>query len=130
MRALNGGAIAPPFLFEKWLHRSRFGNIVVVMRIIAWRVLSSYAERHPETEAPLHRWRTLIRAAKWNSMGDICLAAPNAKILNGERVRFEVAGGNYRMIVAFDFDKAIAFVKFIGTHAEYDRVDALTVSLF
>jgi mRNA interferase HigB len=100
------------------------------MRIIAWRVLASYAERHSETEVQLHRWRTLVKSAKWNSMDDVRLAAPNAKILNGERARFEIAGGNFRMIVAFDFGRGIAFVKFIGTHAEYDRVDALTVSLF
>jgi HTH-type transcriptional regulator / antitoxin HigA len=51
-------------------------------------------------------------------------------VLNRERVRFEVAGGNYRLVVAFDFLRQIAFVKFIGTHAEYDRIDALTVSQF
>ncbi len=100
------------------------------MRIIAWRVLASYAERHSKTEVPLSRWRTLVKSAKGNSMDDVRLAAPNAKILNGQRARFEIAGGNFRMIVAFDFGRGIAFVKFIGTHAEYDRVDALTVSLF
>ncbi len=63
-------------------------------------------------------------------MDDVRLAAPNAKILNGERSRFEIAGGNFRLIVAFDFTRGIAFIKFIGTHAEYDRIDALTVSLF
>jgi mRNA interferase HigB len=57
-------------------------------------------------------------------------AAPKCKALNGERVRFEVAGGNYRLVVAFDFRRQAAFTKFIGAHAEYDRVDALTVSLF
>ncbi len=56
--------------------------------------------------------------------------APKCKALNRERVKFEVAGGNYRLVVAFDFRRQAAFVKFIGTHAEYDRVDALTVSLF
>jgi len=100
------------------------------MRIIAWRVLALYAERHPETKAPLHRWRTLVKSAKWNSMDDVRLAAPNAKVLNGERVRFEIAGGNFRMVIAFDFGRGIAFVKFMGTHAEYDRVDALTVAQF
>jgi mRNA interferase HigB len=100
------------------------------MRIIAWRVLAAYAETHPETTAPLLRWRTLVRAGNWGSMDDVRRAAPNAKILNGERVRFEVAGGNFRMIVAFDFSRRIAFIKFIGTHAEYDRIDALTVSQF
>lgn len=63
-------------------------------------------------------------------MDDVRAAAPNAKILNGERARFEVAGGNFRMIVAFDFGRGITFIKFIGTHVEYDRIDALTVSLF
>jgi mRNA interferase HigB len=63
-------------------------------------------------------------------MDDLRFAAPNAKVLNRERARFEVAGGNFRMVVAFDFVRAIAFIKFIGTHAEYDRIDALTVSLF
>jgi mRNA interferase HigB len=63
-------------------------------------------------------------------MDDVRLAAPNAKILNGERARFEIAGGNFRMIVALDFARSITFIKFIGTHAKYDRVDALTVSLY
>ncbi|MCP4618563.1 MAG: type II toxin-antitoxin system HigB family toxin [Bradyrhizobium sp.] len=100
------------------------------MRIIAWSVLASFAEKHPETTVPLGRWRALVRAAKWKSMDDIRLAAPNAKILNGERARFEVAGGNFRMIVAFDFVREIAFIKFIGTPAEYDRIDALKISQF
>lgn len=63
-------------------------------------------------------------------MDDIRSAAPAAKILNSERVRFEVAGGNFRLIVASDFRKQMVFVKFIGTHAEYDRIDALTVAQF
>ena len=100
------------------------------MRIIAWKVLSDYAEEHPEAKVPLGRWRTLVKAAKWNSMDDVRSAAPNAKILNRERARFEIAGGNYRMIIAFDFARGIAFVKFIGTRAEYDRIDALTVARF
>jgi mRNA interferase HigB len=63
-------------------------------------------------------------------MDEIQRAAPKAKVLNRERVRFEVGGGNYRLVAAFDLRRQIAFVKFIGTHAEYDRVDALTVSQF
>jgi mRNA interferase HigB len=55
---------------------------------------------------------------------------PKAKVLNRERVRFEVAGGNYRLVVAFDFRRQVAFVKFIGTHAQYDKIDALTVSQY
>lgn len=100
------------------------------MRIVSWNVLANYAGAHPETHAPLVRWKALVRAANWSSMDEVRLAAPSAKIMNSERARFEVAGGNFRMIVAFDFRRQIAFVKFIGTHAEYDRIDALTVSQF
>ena len=63
-------------------------------------------------------------------MDEVQKAAPKAKALNRERVRFEVAGGDYRLVVAFDFWRQIAFVKFVGSHADYDRIDALTVSQF
>jgi mRNA interferase HigB len=100
------------------------------MRIIARSVLVAFWEKHPETKAPLERWYRLTKASRWDSTNEIQSAAPKAKVLNGERVRFEVAGGNYRLVVAFDFRRQIAFVKFIGTHAEYDAIDALTVSQF
>ena len=86
--------------------------------------------RHPEAKVSLERWHTIVRAAQWTSTDEVQKAAPKAKVLNRERVRFEVAGGNYRLVAAFDFRRQIAFVKFIGTHAEYDRIDALTVSQF
>ena len=59
-------------------------------------------------------------------MEHIRRAAPKSKVLNRDGVRFEVAGGDYRLIAAFDFRRQIAFVKFVGTHAEYDAIDALT----
>lgn len=71
-----------------------------------------------------------MKTAEWSNVSEIQTAFSKAKALNGERVRFEVAGGDYRLIVAFDFRRRIAFVKFLGTHAEYDRIDVLTVSLF
>jgi HTH-type transcriptional regulator / antitoxin HigA len=70
-----------------------------------------------------------VRAAHWSSSDEVQRAAPKCKVLNRERIRFEVAGGSYRLIAAFDFRRQVAFVKFIGTHAEYDRIDALTISL-
>jgi mRNA interferase HigB len=98
------------------------------MRIIARSTLAAFWERHPETQASLQHWIRLAAAASWRNPRDVTSAF--AKALNGERIRFEVSGGGYRLIVAFDFGRQIAFVKFVGTHAEYDRVDALTVSLF
>ena len=101
-----------------------------IMRIIARNVLLNFWSMHPEAKVPLERWYRFVRAAQWNSTDDIQKAVPKVKVLNRERARFEVTGGNYRLVAAFDFRRQIAFVKFIGTHAEYDRINALTISQF
>jgi mRNA interferase HigB len=100
------------------------------MRLISRSTLVDYWTAHPATEASLTHWIRVIKAADWKSPADVVASFSKAKALDGERVRFEVAGGDYRLIASFDFERGIAFVKFVGTHAEYDRIDALTVSLF
>jgi mRNA interferase HigB len=87
------------------------------------------------THIPKRRFRlsvgiNLVKAANWTSMDDIRRASPKAKMLHRDRACFEVAGGNDRLIASFDFRRQIVFVKFIGTHAEYDAIDALTVARF
>jgi len=105
---------------DEWLKR----------RALANQATGAYARVHPETSVPLERWYRLVKAANWTSMDDIRHAAPRSKVLNRDRVRFEVAGGNYRLVAAFDFRRQIVFVKFVGSHAEYDVIDALTVAKF
>jgi mRNA interferase HigB len=100
------------------------------MRLIARAVLQAYAELHPETAVSLKRWYRLIGAAAWTSMDDVRRAVPKVKVLNRDHARFEVAGGNYRLIASFDFRRQIVFIKFLGTHAEYDAIDALTVARY
>lgn len=100
------------------------------MRVIARSTLVRFWEEHPETQASLIHWLSVAKDAEWKSPLDAQAAFSKAVALNKERVRYEVAGGNYRLVVAFDFNRLIAFIKFIGTHEEYDSVDALTVSLF
>lgn len=100
------------------------------MRLIARSTLAAFADRHPETRASLAHWMSVAKSAEWANAAEVQASFSKAKALSGERVRFEIAGGDYRLIVAFDFGRGIAFVKFIGTHADYDRIDALTVSRF
>lgn len=100
------------------------------MRIIARSTLVAFGEKNPDAKASLGHWLSVAKAAGWANVADVRAAFSKAKALNGERVRFEVAGGDFREVVAFDFRRAIAFVKFVGTHAEYDKVDALTVSQY
>lgn len=109
--------------FPNWEH-------IAAMRIIAWSRLAEFARTNPAALAPLTKWRAIVRAAKWTSMNDVRRLSPNATVLNAERVKFQMGGGNYRLIVALNFKTQIALVRFIGTHAEYDKIDALTVSQF
>jgi mRNA interferase HigB len=100
------------------------------MPLISRNTLAEFWATHPETEVSLRRWISIVRTANWSAMSEIQAAFPTASVLNAECVRFEIHGGNYRLIVGFHFRTSVAFVKFIGTHAEYDRVDAHTISLF
>jgi mRNA interferase HigB len=63
-------------------------------------------------------------------MQEVVNAYPSARVLNAERVIFAIKGNDYRAVVAFDFSRHAAFVKFVGTHAEYDKINALTVDLY
>lgn len=100
------------------------------MRILAKRTVVEFSAKNPATRASLEHWLRVTTAAIWVSTNDVQSSFSKAKVLNAERIRFEVAGGDFRMICAFDFHRGITFVKFIGTRAEYDRVDALIVSQF
>jgi mRNA interferase HigB len=100
------------------------------VRIIKQSTLVKFATAHPKANPSLLRWIKLVKAAKWSSMNDVQLTLPGMVALNGERARFEVAGGSFRLIAAFSFGHQIVFIKFIGTHAEYDRIDALTVAMY
>ncbi len=100
------------------------------MRIIADSNLKAFSAEHPDAEASLGRWVEVMSAARCNTPAEVVAIFSSSKVVSHDRVRFEVAGGSYRLIAAFKFRSQIAFVKFIGTHAEYDDVDAATVSQF
>lgn len=111
-------------MFPNWEHAN------LTMRVIAWNTLVEFYTAHPDAKAALTHWYAITKAADWSSMNDVQAAFASGRSLNGERARFEIAGGKYRLIVAFKFRSKIAFIKFVGTHDEYDAVNALTVSKF
>ena len=99
------------------------------VRIVKQSTLVQFAAVNPKAKPALARWIKLVKAAGWTTMDDVQMTVPGAVALNGERARFEVAGGNFRLIASFSFKHQIVFIKFIGTHAEYDKIDFKTLGI-
>ena len=94
------------------------------MRIIARSTLRDYWERYPDTEIALKVLFTHIKKASWKNFNDLKAQFGNASVVGNDRVVFNVKGNEYRLITAIDYQKQIAWVRFIGTHKEYDKIDA------
>jgi len=97
------------------------------MRIIAKRTLRAYWEAEPRAEGALRAWHAVAAKADWASPADVKEAYGNASIVGGSRVVFNIGGNRYRLVVRFDYVHRIGFVRFVGTHAEYDAIDASAV---
>ncbi|MFT5433665.1 MAG: mRNA interferase HigB [Myxococcota bacterium] len=98
------------------------------MRIIARRTLKDFWESgHANAEGPLKAWYAEVNGAEWNSMADIKVRYPHASVIDSERVVFNVGGNNYRLVVKLYFPAPTVFIRFVGTHAEYDRLDVKTL---
>ncbi len=96
-------------------------------RIIAKRTLREFWEKHPDAEQYLKTWYDTVRASKWTSPNDIKETYINASILKESRVVFNIKGNSYRLVVKFNYERQWAFIRFIGTHSEYDKIDANTI---
>lgn len=93
-------------------------------RIFAKRTIREFWEKHAETEQYLKTWYDIVRSAEWSGPSDIKQTFANASILKEGRVVFNVKGNDYRLVAKINFEKQWLFIRFIGTHAEYDRIDA------
>jgi mRNA interferase HigB len=100
-----------------------------MMRVIAKRTVKAFWEqpRHSDAQTPLIEWYNMLLKATWATPNELKADIATASILKGGRVVFNIGGNKYRVIVAIRYDKQIAWVRFIGTHAQYDEVDAETI---
>ena len=99
------------------------------MRIVAISHLRAFWEKNPDAEQYLKSWVDEVKKASWSQPSDIKAQYGNASILKNRRVVFNIKGNDYRLIVAVAYQYQAAYVKFIGTHMEYDTVDADTVEM-
>lgn len=94
------------------------------MRIIAKKTLRNFWEVHSDSEGPLKSWFSETEKAEWISLNTLKNDYPSASILKDNRVVFNIKGNKYRLIVKINLDFQICWIRFIGTHAEYDKINA------
>ena len=97
------------------------------MRVIAKKILRDFWENHGDCEQQLKSWFLETQKAEWENPNQIKEEYPRASILNDNRVVFNIKGNNYRLIVKLSFDYQMVWIRFIGTHAEYDKINANTI---
>lgn len=98
-----------------------------VMKIVALSTLKAFWTKHPEAQRSLEAWYNVAREENWTTPQDIRDRYRSADFVGDRRVVFNIGGNHYRLIVAVAYRTGWVYVKFVGTHAEYDKVDASTV---
>ena len=96
-------------------------------RIIAKKTLREFWKKHVDAEQYLKTWYQTAKNSKWSSPNDVKNTYVNASVLKNERVVFNIKGNSYRLIVKFNYKRQWAFIRFVGTHADYDKIDANTI---
>jgi mRNA interferase HigB len=96
----------------------------VAMRIIARRTLREFWEQHPDARQALQAWYADVKRADWKTPTEIKAIYRNASFLADNRVAFNVKGNQYRVIVVVQYQHGLVYIRFVGTHHAYDRIDA------
>jgi len=96
-------------------------------RIFSKSTLREFWEIHADTEQYLKTWYEIVKNANWKTPTDVKQTYVNASILKNNRIVFNIKGNSYRLIAKFNFEKQWLFIRFIGTHIEYDKIDANTI---
>jgi mRNA interferase HigB len=94
------------------------------MRVVALKTIKDFWKKHSDSEQQLKAWYDEVIKSEWNKFDDVLKDFPNARIIKNNRIIFNIKGNNYRLIVAVKFEFKILYVRFIGTHAQYDKIKA------
>jgi mRNA interferase HigB len=97
------------------------------MHVIARRVLVDFSTAHPDAKASLKAWFREAEAARWATSQEVKAQYGSASIIDSERVVFNICGNDYRLVVRINYQSGAVFIRFIGSHSEYDHIDAATV---
>ncbi len=97
------------------------------MRIIKQKTLKDFWEKHRNAEQALKAWYHEASQADWTSFADIKEKYKSADVLPGNRVVFNIKGNTYRLVVQIHYNMKVVYIRFVGTHGEYDKINAETV---
>jgi len=106
----------------------------VIVRVIARSTIKRFIERthgrrgHAALRSALEAWFTEARKAQWKNSAEVKKLYATASIVSSDRLAFNIKGNDYRLVVGIDYEKGIVWIKWIGTHAEYDGIDVRTVN--
>jgi mRNA interferase HigB len=89
--------------------------------------LRNFWSKHPDAEVPLRSWYAAASRARWRGPAEVKAAYRNASFVANNRIVFNVKGNDYRLVVAVHYNRRMMFIRFVGTHHEYDRIDATTI---
>lgn len=98
-----------------------------MIRIFARSTLKDFWIKHPDSEQYLKTWYDTVLSSNWNNPNDVKQSYINSSVLKDGRIVFNIKGNKYRLVAKFNFQKKWIFIRFIGTHNEYDKIDANTI---
>ena len=97
------------------------------MRVYTQKTLREFWRRHSDAEDALRDWYRKARRAQWSTPDEVRARYTNASFVGSDRVVFRIKGGAYRLVVSIDYQYQRVYIRFIGTHADYDRINAAEV---
>jgi mRNA interferase HigB len=97
------------------------------MVVISKTILRDFGSEHPRAIEALNDWYNLVKDADWAAPGDVRLMFNSVDYVGNERFVFNIKGNRYRIVAMIFFDIRTVFIRFVGTHAEYDKVDVTTI---
>jgi mRNA interferase HigB len=98
------------------------------MVIISKAILNEFSRKHPEAESALLKWYNETKAADWSNFSDLKRTFNSTDVVANDRYVFDIKGNQYRLVALIIFKRRTVFILFIGSHKEYDKIDASTIT--
>lgn len=97
------------------------------MRIVTEKKINEYSEKHPDSKTALQEWASKVKRSNWKCFADIKKTFNSVDSVGNQHYVFNIKGNNYRLVVVIQFTPGLVYIRFIGTHAEYEKIDCSNI---